>query len=946
MLRLIFRKILNNKWMVICLIIGCTFAIAVAAAIPMYTSGMYNVLLANEFKKEQDKFSTFPFKASYNATFFGLNNNTSQTIFNDLDNTFYNEYLANMPVKKVFDYKNVTTKSYSMFDEQNYKIKQQKIDDGEQLSSRNLNVKSDFSITSAANAPDMLDIIGGRMFQTSTEEGVIEAVITQLAAAQYRLSVGEYYYIYNKILDVDLIAKVKIVGIVKVNESSSSFFTLSDRTLLVDFDQMQNMIKESLITLQQANWFAAFDYTTVRLEFNEDIIKATQTLKVSDGNSSHILSASNNYITILDKYSNDTLVMQKVFLLLIVPVILMIGMYVVMISQLMMEREKSEIATLESRGASRNQIFFIYFGQGVVLSIISFIFGMLLARNLCRLLGAANGFMEFVNRTAIEIKFNVMSIIYAIICAVIYLIMILVPAYKASKYSIVQHKQNISDGSKKSFWQIIFLDFILIGISLYFLYDYESMSQYIQKVQSSSIDFTLFIAVTLFIMGLGLLFIRLFPYIVKLIFLLAKKHWKPAAYTAFMHVARGGNYKQFIMIFLILAISIGIFNANAGRTLNENLEDNIRYSIGADAAFVPATITYNESTGSFDFINNTGTVLVSNAETFCKSDLINNYSVYYYYNTKIKPSDESVTFMGIEPYEFGQVVKMRKDLNEGLHINNILNTLSTYPQGVIISRAIADEYGTQEGQYFNYIYESITSNNGVEENLVVNVLVVAVVDYWPTMTNERFIIMTRDNYSIMKDFSDRGKILIDKKDGALDSAVLADIKGKMSEDDSIGNMSFVDYEVTQAKKNSILNGMNGILTLDFLISMIICCVGFIIFWIISVRQRILQFGIFRAMGMSKNELYRMIFYEQLMISFVSIVAGILIGGIASQMFVPLFERMSTMSNQYVPFSTYQDGIDYIRIYVITGLSLIIGLSVLLRFISKLKIDQALKLGED
>ena len=288
MLRLIFRKILNNKWMVICLIIGCTFAIAVAAAIPMYTSGMYNVLLANEFKKEQDKFSTFPFKASYNATFFGLNNNTSQTIFNDLDNTFYNEYIANMPVNKVFDYKNVTTKSYSMFDEQNYKIKQQKIDDGEQLSSRNLNVKSDFSITSAANAPDMLDIIGGRMFQTSTEEGVIEAVITQLQL-QYRLSVGEYYYIYNKILDVDLIAKVKIVGIVKVNESSSSFFTLSDRTLLVDFDQMQNMIKESLITLQQANWFAAFDYTTVRLEFNEDIIKDTQTLKVSDGNSRHIL---------------------------------------------------------------------------------------------------------------------------------------------------------------------------------------------------------------------------------------------------------------------------------------------------------------------------------------------------------------------------------------------------------------------------------------------------------------------------------------------------------------------------------------------------------------------------------------------------------------------------------------------------------------------------------
>jgi hypothetical protein len=56
--------------------------------------------------------------------------------------------------------------------------------------------------------------------------------------------------------------------------------------------------------------------------------------------------------------------------------------------------------------------------------------------------------------------------------------------------------------------------------------------------------------------------------------------------------------------------------------------------------------------------------------------------------------------------------------------------------------------------------------------------------------------------------------------------------------------------------------------------------------------------------------------------------------------------MSTLSNQYLPFATYRDGIDYIRIYVITGVSLIIGLSVLIRFISKLKIDQALKLGED
>lgn len=943
MLRLIFRKIVNNKWMVMCLVIGCAFAIAVSASIPMYASGMYNAMLVNEFEKEQVQFSSFPFKASYNATLFGLDGNTAKKVYENLDDTFYNKYLLNMPVKVLKDCKSIITKTYPVLDLTNYRIRQGNIDRGE--SSRNFVIKTDFSFTSVADAENVFDLLGGDMFRVNAEEGVIEAVITQNAAALYRMSVGEYYYLYDKTDDFAWTAKVKVVGIIKVNEASSSFFNVSDRAFIVDFDSLQEMIKESKVILNQANWFAAYDYTTVRLRHADTISRATQALSTSSNVSGVIINASNNYISIIDGYNNDMQVMSKMFLLLIIPVVLMIGMYVVMISRLMMEREKSEIATLASRGASRNQIFLLYLGQGVVISVISFFFGILLARFLCSLLGAANGFMEFVNRTAIEVRFESASLLYALICAVIYLIMILVPAYRASKYTIVQLKQNISDESKKSFWQVMFLDLILIGISLYFLYDYESMSKYIQDVQSTSVDFTLFLAVTMFILGLGLLFIRLFPYLTELIFILGKKYWKPASYTALMHVSRSGNHKHFIMIFLIITIGVGIFNANFGRTLNENLEDNIRYEVGADVSFLPKEMDFNPQTNALTYRSYKGNMLKSSAHRFCDSDLIDSYTTYFNYTTETRPSNEAVTFMGIDPYEFGKTVKLRKDLNDGIPINHILNTLSAYPNGIIISKAIADEYGVQAGQFMNYIYVSTVENNVYEDNVVENVLVVAVCDKWPAMVNQRFIIMTHDNYLVMKDFDQKGRILINKKDGVLDSAILEHIQEKATADESF-DIYFTDYQVTLAKKNSVLNGMNGILTLDFLISMIVCCIGFIIFWLISIRQRILQFGIFRAMGMNKNELYRMIFYEQLMISFVSVIAGILIGGIASQIFVLLFERVSTVSAQHLPFSAYRDGVDYIRIYVITGLSLIIGLSVLIRFISKLKIDQALKLGED
>ena len=82
MLRLVFRKIINNKWMVACLIIGCTFAIAVASSIPMYTVGLYNSLLVTAFKTQQENNDEFPFRIMLNASLYGEDTVTANTILN------------------------------------------------------------------------------------------------------------------------------------------------------------------------------------------------------------------------------------------------------------------------------------------------------------------------------------------------------------------------------------------------------------------------------------------------------------------------------------------------------------------------------------------------------------------------------------------------------------------------------------------------------------------------------------------------------------------------------------------------------------------------------------------------------------------------------------------------------------------------------------------------
>ena len=55
--------------------------------------------------------------------------------------------------------------------------------------------------------------------------------------------------------------------------------------------------------------------------------------------------------------------------------------------------------------------------------------------------------------------------------------------------------------------------------------------------------------------------------------------------------------------------------------------------------------------------------------------------------------------------------------------------------------------------------------------------------------------------------------------------------------------------------------------------LLLCITGFLIYWILSIQSRTLQFGIFRAMGMSMGEILTMLVNEQLFITGVSIAAG-------------------------------------------------------------------------
>ncbi len=187
------------------------------------------------------------------------------------------------------------------------------------------------------------------------------------------------------------------------------------------------------------------------------------------------------------------------------------------------------------------------------------------------------------------------------------------------------------------------------------------------------------------------------------------------------------------------------------------------------------------------------------------------------------------------------------------------------------------------------------------------------------------------------------EVWIDMADGATSEALYSDIKEKRIPIEYITDSSQL---LIQEKNDPQLQGMNGALTMSFVIIMIMTIIGFLIYWILSIRSHTLQFGILRAMGVTFKEIIGIIGYEQLLVAGVSIALAFIIGGFVSDLFVPLFRSMYSPADQVPPFHVAAAQSDFIKIYVIIVLMLGGGFAILGRLIKKINVNKALKLGED
>ena len=928
MLKFVFRKMLNKKWMILSLLIGNIFLISIAMSGPMYIGAVTQNLLTRTLTDSYSETGEYP-------ALFTMQASLSK---GSRDSSSHAEYLqaeADMAaLPEALGTAALYETEFSYADSYSANITSGREDKSSTIT---------LSIAMMTGLEDHMELVDGVCYSAEPDEnGVYNALISRSAFIRKRMLLGEeLVYEYITAPDGNPL-KLRIAGVFDSTDDPwwiehESFYANELFIPEALFDELF-MGGEKQITNVTTKWITHIDYENM---LSEDAPRALA--EITRLNKAYNLMYIRNFNAscedMLDDYITRAGQATATLKVLQVPIFALLIAFIFMVSRQILEIEQSEISVLKSRGASGIQVFSVYLFQSLLITAAAFVIGIPVSAFLCSAIGSASAFLEFSNPVSLRIAYDLESFVYAVGAALLGVITMTGPAISSSRLTIVDAKRSKHAGDVKPIWQKFFLDFVLLAVSLYGLYSYSNQKELLaqQVAEGAALDPLLYISSSLFVVGASLVAVRFIPLIASGVFRLFKNLWSPAMYASFLQILRSRHHQTFMMCFVMLTIAIGMLNADTAFTVNTSEEEQLRFDLGAD-------IVLQES---WHRVN--GEYIENDIARYEELDGVQSVAKVFLDDSAGATVDSRsiarVQFMGIDTHIFG-VTAWMKDGLEDEHFFTKLNNMSQTLNGCLVSSNFRDILGCDIG-------DTITVRPNQQSS--VQLTICGFTDYFPTysprgremqadgteQTVDRYLVAANLGYLKSIWGTQPYEIWI-KTDGSADSV------REYAATSGIRYWKYSDiYTRIDAMKNSpSIQGTNGILTLSFIIGLVLCAAGFLIFWILSIKSRSLQFGIYRAMGMKVGELITMLINEHLWQSVTSVIAGVGIGYLVSRLYIPLIQIAYSSADASLPLEVTRNIAEHFRLIAIIAVVLIVCICVLITLIRRLRMAQAIKLGED
>lgn len=567
--------------------------------------------------------------------------------------------------------------------------------------------------------------------------------------------------------------------------------------------------------------------------------------------------------------------------------------------------QQRETATLVGRGLRVSSILTLTIIEEFLLFIVGTPLGILFGMALARLMGHTASFLTFIARDPLPVSMRGFNLVLTLVALSVSLLARLIPAVRATRLTAIDVDRELARPQSKPFWQRFYLDFIFALPTFYAYQQLARRGTLAMLVQDRPEDLyqdpLLVLVPALFILTAGLLTLRVFPWVMRFLDIIASIIPWSTPHLALRQLGRQSQVYINPLLLVIVSLALGVYMLSMAASLDKWLVDRTYYNVGSDIAFTPLPASINNSSSgpegaaATDVSDLTGEwipfpVEFEDLPGVAQAARVGDYTMSA---TLIETGEARGRFIAIDRADFGDVAWFRSDFAKD-PLMGVLNRLATSDDSILVSEKVFEENHLQIG-------DTIEVRIGINYalNVYSSFTVAGTYKYFPTIyeTDEEVTFIGNLEYlTFYFGIIPPHNIWLRLDEDVTGDEVLKGVRGLGLAVNQAGDARALIAE-EQAKQERV--GVFGTLSIGFMAAVAMAVMGLLVYTYASLRDRLKRFTILRAIGLLRRQIMGQVVMEYVVLTAFGGTAGALVGKWASDLFIPFF-RITGGANQVVP----------------------------------------------
>jgi putative ABC transport system permease protein len=753
---------------------------------------------------------------------------------------------------------------------------------------------------------------------------------------------------------------VRVSGIWQPTDPESSYWptnpALLDAVLFIPEETYSDRVSPYLSNeVYVVFWHLVMDGSAVRVDDVPGLTRRINTLQRSTLNLMDGVRLQQSPLQSLIQYRSSANLLTIFLYAFSIPIVGLVLAFISLVAGLSVERQRNQIAVLRSRGATSLQILGMISVEGLMLGLVALAVSLPLSLQLVKWIGRTRSFLDFSGDASLDPSLTFTALRLGLLAVMIGLVAQVLPAIQASRHTIVSYTQERARLLRPPWWQRAWLDVLLLIPAGYGTYLLSQQGSLVMPDAAATGDPfgnpLLFLVPALAIFALTLVLLRLIPLLLAALAWIASFTKSVGLFMAARQLARTPSVYSTPLVILVLTLSLSAYTASLAYTLDNHLRDQTYYQVGSDlrfsefgqtastgyANFVPSQQGSSDSAASVEgprwlFLPVSEYATVDGVSAAAR---VGRYSAI---PQLAGGQGEKAIFMGVDRVDFPQVSFWRSDF-AGQSLGGLMNALALEWNGVLAPSSFLRQNGLRQGDPLRMILQTYGTRTEIE------MVVAGSFNYFPTWYPEEGPLFVANLDYIFEQVGNEipYEVWLDVEQGA-DADWIASTGLKELNPRALSGAS-AEGRIIAVQEQPDRQGLFGLLFIGFAAAAILTVLGFLLYVLFSFRRRFIELGVMRASGLSERQMASYLTWELVFLILFGVGAGTVLGMLASHLYIPYLQIGLDTASRVPPFQIEIAWPAVFQIYGLFGALFLVTLIVLVVLLRRMKIFQAIKLGE-